>query len=325
MLHETDSTPVFLLDKSGVIIECNWKACEFTGLKAEEIEGRHFGEFILADSKSTGVLVGENTLSVTSFTHKDGTTSSVLGIVSSFVKKGKQFHNLTIFDISPGSPISNNDRIANIKLLAGYIAHDFNNILTGILGSLSTLRGGVENAIQYDELLRNAEAGALRARMLSNQILAFSRGEITSIFDKTAKPEDSSKSTILDPDLDSGRLLLLEADKLVSDTATGMLNTLGYTVDVVVESGAALERFRGALKSKYAYRAVVIDLSIKGGMDSLLILKFILEMQSDAAVIISSGNVRDEVMINYKKYGFKGALLKPYTVRELFEALQKAL
>jgi hypothetical protein len=42
-------------------------------------------------------------------------------------------------------------------------------------------------------------------------------------------------------------------------------------------------------------------------------------------VILSSGFSGSEIMLNYRSLGFKASLSKPYTVRELFEALNTAL
>ena len=38
-------------------------------------------------------------------------------------------------------------------------------------------------------------------------------------------------------------------------------------------------------------------------------------------VIVSSGYFNDPILANYKKYGFKGILKKPYTIYELSNVL----
>lgn len=62
-----------------------------------------------------------------------------------------------------------------IGTLAGGIAHDFNNILTAILGytELASLHMGDDNRVRQD--LDHVRTGAIRARDLVAQILAFSR------------------------------------------------------------------------------------------------------------------------------------------------------
>ncbi len=65
-------------------------------------------------------------------------------------------------------------KLESLAVLAGGVAHDFNNFLAAILGNLSLARhrGGA----QADECLREAEDAALRARDLTRQLLEFGRG-----------------------------------------------------------------------------------------------------------------------------------------------------
>ncbi len=325
MLQKTDNTPIFLLDDSGIIMECNKQACELGGYSCDEIVEKHFSDILLSDSKAMGVLAGETNHFITRFIRKDGYQLTVIGIMNSFTRQKEKLHYLTLFDVTSGNLINQSEENENIKLLAGYIAHDLNNILTGIMGSLSLLKEGVDSAILYDELLANAEDGAFRARDITNQILAYSRGEISSVFgiDKSDfKKTDhfNSKS-----DQDSGKLLLLEDNNLVAETARGMLNTLGYSVDIVKEGEDAIEKFKKALQLESPYDVVILDKTIEGGMDGVTTVKFLLNLDPSAVVIITSGFANDDVIKNHQDYGFKGCLTKPYTVRELYESLCVAL
>ncbi len=64
----------------------------------------------------------------------------------------------------------------SLELLAGGVAHDFNNLLTALMGNLSMARmdSGLSGDVQ--EWLAEAEKAALRARDLTQQLLAFSKG-----------------------------------------------------------------------------------------------------------------------------------------------------
>jgi signal transduction histidine kinase/CheY-like chemotaxis protein len=83
-------------------------------------------------------------------------------------------------------------RIEALVLLAGNIAHNFNNVLTGILGNIGFAKMETEEG-KIIESLDNAEHAAFRAAELSNQLLTFSKGgeprkQMTSIIEivKTA-------------------------------------------------------------------------------------------------------------------------------------------
>ncbi len=87
---------------------------------------------------------------------------------------------LTLQDITELFQLRNEldktQRLESIGLLAGGLAHDFNNILTAILGNVSLARMSVDEKSEVWELLGNAETSCFRARDLSYQLLTFSKG-----------------------------------------------------------------------------------------------------------------------------------------------------
>jgi len=69
-------------------------------------------------------------------------------------------------------------KMESVGRLAGGVAHDFNNVLTVILGSLDVLKVRVPHDDPAWELMREIEQAALRARDITKQLLAFSRRQI---------------------------------------------------------------------------------------------------------------------------------------------------
>jgi len=67
-------------------------------------------------------------------------------------------------------------RLEAIGTLAGGVAHDFNNILAGILGHVELLAMDLPPDSPMQESMRQIQRGTLRARDLVRQILTFSRG-----------------------------------------------------------------------------------------------------------------------------------------------------
>ncbi len=74
-------------------------------------------------------------------------------------------------------------RMEAIGRLAGGVAHDFNNILTAILGNVELAQLGLEQGeLETEELqdeLQHIEQSAQRAASLTRQLLAFSRRQVT--------------------------------------------------------------------------------------------------------------------------------------------------
>jgi len=52
-------------------------------------------------------------------------------------------------------------------------------------------------------------------------------------------------------------------------------------------------------------------------------VKEILAINPKAKVLVSSGYSNDPIMANHKKYGFSGAMAKPYQLNELMKVLDQ--
>jgi len=49
------------------------------------------------------------------------------------------------------------------------------------------------------------------------------------------------------------------------------------------------------------------------------------ELDKDARVLVASGYSNDPVMASYSDYGFAGAVVKPFMLKELAKAVNEAL
>ena len=96
----------------------------------------------------------------------------------------------TFFDISDRKraeeELARSQRLESLGVLAGGLAHDFNNILTVITGNISLARIQIADGGAADRLLKEAEMASFKARDLTQQLLTFSRGgapikKVTSI------------------------------------------------------------------------------------------------------------------------------------------------
>jgi PAS domain S-box-containing protein len=69
-------------------------------------------------------------------------------------------------------------KLASLGLLAGGMAHDFNNILMAIIGNLSMARATTSRNASAADWLAEAEQACVRARHLTWQLLTFSKGGV---------------------------------------------------------------------------------------------------------------------------------------------------
>jgi CheY-like chemotaxis protein len=123
----------------------------------------------------------------------------------------------------------------------------------------------------------------------------------------------------------NGRILLMDDEEMVRLVLGDILKHLGYQVDFSTNGSEAIDMYSSAAKSGNPFDAVIMDLTIPGGMGGKEAVRLLRDMYPDARVIVSSGYSNDPVMSDYRAYGFSGMVLKPYQVSELANTLKGVL
>jgi DNA-binding NarL/FixJ family response regulator len=70
------------------------------------------------------------------------------------------------------------------------------------------------------------------------------------------------------------------------------------------------------------YAAVIMDLTIPGGMGGEEAVKKLHAIDPDAKAIVSSGYSTGPIMSDFKAYGFSGVITKPYRIADMGATLQ---
>jgi len=122
-----------------------------------------------------------------------------------------------------------------------------------------------------------------------------------------------------------GRILLMDDEQIVLDVAREMLESLGYEVKCTRDGAEAIEMYKNAKESGNAFDAVIMDLTIPGGMGGKEAIKKLLELDPDVKAIVSSGYSNDPVMADFRKYGFRAVVAKPYRTKEVGEVIHKTI
>ncbi len=122
----------------------------------------------------------------------------------------------------------------------------------------------------------------------------------------------------------SGLVLVLEDDESVTDMLKAMLKTSGYTPVAAADGKTALRFFREK-GGAGAFKAVIMDLVIPGGMGGRECLEELRKEDPVVAAVATSGYSDYPVMAGPEKYGFDSALPKPYSSEEFGNALVSAL
>ncbi len=122
-----------------------------------------------------------------------------------------------------------------------------------------------------------------------------------------------------------GKVLVMDDQEVIRMLLSVMLLAFGYEAHLISNGEDAIASYRKAKGSGNPFDAVIIDLNIPGGMDGKETIRKLLEIDPDVKAIVSIGFTDDPAMINYRNYGFKGALQRPYTINELRQVLQDVI
>jgi PAS domain S-box-containing protein len=123
----------------------------------------------------------------------------------------------------------------------------------------------------------------------------------------------------------AGRILVVEDEEPVRDILEDALDKLGYKARLVSDGSEAVKLFKDGLEGGQPFDAVIMDLTIPGGMGGKQTIDELLKIDPDVKAIVSSGYSNDAILSNYSKYGFCGKLVKPYNIRTLGDLLETIL
>ncbi|MGD9950227.1 MAG: ATP-binding protein [Desulfobulbus sp.] len=121
------------------------------------------------------------------------------------------------------------------------------------------------------------------------------------------------------------RILVMDDEAAICGIASAMLDYLGYEVDTCSDGIEAIARYEQAFAAGQSYAVVLMDLTIPGGLGGKEAAQQILARDPEACLIVSSGYSHDPIMADYRSYGFKGVLAKPYKVGALGQVLAEVL
>ncbi|HXI09710.1 MAG TPA: PAS domain S-box protein [Thermodesulfobacteriota bacterium] len=123
----------------------------------------------------------------------------------------------------------------------------------------------------------------------------------------------------------TGTVLVMDDEDIVRDVSGEMLALLGCKAVFANDGEEAVELYRKALKEGRPFTAVILDLTIPGGMGGVETVKRLRDIDPDVRAIVSSGYSKDPIMADFRKYGFSGVIAKPYRVNDFSKAVKAVI
>ncbi|HBE87925.1 MAG TPA: hypothetical protein DDW67_02135 [Elusimicrobia bacterium] len=127
------------------------------------------------------------------------------------------------------------------------------------------------------------------------------------------------------PETGHGRVLVMDDEEVVLKACRRMITSLGYECALAGDGEAALKAYEAAAAEGKPFDAVIMDITIQGGMGGREAVAELRKKHPDAKVIASSGYASGAPVSEYAAMGFDGLLAKPYNYDEMAALLKKTI
>ena len=121
------------------------------------------------------------------------------------------------------------------------------------------------------------------------------------------------------------RILVMDDEAALRKLLKTVLGNLGYEVHTARDGAEAIALYEKARSAGWSYDAVLLDLTVSGGMGGVEAAARLKEIEPNCRLIVSSGYADASVMSEFAVYGFDAVLPKPWTVSELSQVVHRVL
>ncbi len=119
----------------------------------------------------------------------------------------------------------------------------------------------------------------------------------------------------------SPRILAMDDDPILQSLYLNMLQQMGYEIEVVADSKAAVRTFSEEQRRGRPFDIVMLDLCIPGGPGGMETLAALQQLNPQVVAILASGSGVDARAAG--QAGFAGVLIKPFKMAELVHMLDQ--
>ncbi len=123
----------------------------------------------------------------------------------------------------------------------------------------------------------------------------------------------------------TGRILIVDDEEAIRALVEFTLERLGYKVSQAESALEGVELYRQKMEAGERFDAVILDLTLPGGMGGKEALKKLIEIDPTVNAIVSSGYAMDATMSRYQDFGFRGVIAKPYEAAELGKIVHEVI
>lgn len=120
-------------------------------------------------------------------------------------------------------------------------------------------------------------------------------------------------------------ILLMDDDLVIRIAMAKLIESLGYSVETFENGEKAVEAYRQKFSRGELYDAVILDYTVKDGINGIETMEKILKIDPEASGILASGRIQDSELEGYRNFGFKYIISKPFTIQDLAKILNELI
>jgi signal transduction histidine kinase/CheY-like chemotaxis protein len=149
----------------------------------------------------------------------------------------------------------------------------------------------------------------------------------TFTIDLPASPEKPAPQAPMVARLQAGteRLLVMDDEAALRKLLDAVLTKLGYEVETARDGAEAIALCETAKASGRGFDAVLLDLTVRGGMGGVEAAAKLKELDPSLKLIVSSGYSDAQVISDFRKYGFDDVIPKPWAIAQVGEIFRRVL
>ncbi len=122
-----------------------------------------------------------------------------------------------------------------------------------------------------------------------------------------------------------GKILVMDDDDAVRTVVAQILKSYGFEVVCTSSGTETVQIYKRAFAERIPYDAVIMDLTVPGGMGGKEVVKILKEFDPLLKAIVTSGYSNDPIMANFKEYGFCGVIAKPFIIDEFLRVVKDVI
>ncbi len=121
----------------------------------------------------------------------------------------------------------------------------------------------------------------------------------------------------------NNKILVMDDESTIRQLLSDALGYLGFSVTAVCCGEDAVAAYQQMVDSGQQYLVVIMDLTIKVGMNGVETAKILNEKFPEALIVAASGDDKCPEMVRPLEFGFQRAITKPFKIKELWDYLHR--